>query len=139
MPGTSSISVSGMLKAVTARKTGEFSLTQQIGDVEVKTPEINVPAGSTVTVPLNLSDGVTEALMLVWYARKTLTLSLTSAHGVTPGPMTINVKGLSFLTLAPGAGIAAMSATNDGTEDVNLDYAVVAISTTGDTPEFWDD
>ena len=142
MAATSSFNLAGILSIVTAKKQLTWPLSQIVSQLEIKTPEVLIPAGGALTsVPLNLSTGVTEALVVVLYAPKKLVVRYTTSDASHPGPVEMGIKGLHILTLSPGEGIVAISASNpSATEDVTLEYAVGAKAAVGDgDPDYWDD
>lgn len=136
----SSINIAGLISLATARKTTEIAMSQVIPDVGVKPGEMTVPTGGAYhPVPLNLSPTMTEALVLVLYSPKKLNIQVTSSDSGTPGPIRLGLKGLWVLTLTPEHGITAVSASNSGTDDVVLEYAIVAQETASDELAWWDD
>lgn len=142
MAATSSFNLAGLLKIVTARKENEISLSQILAEVEAKGYEVLIPAGGVLTaVPMPFSGGVTEALVVALYAPKKLTLRITSADGSHPGPMELGIKGWWFVTLNPGAGITAISASNaSSTSNVTLEVYFGAKQSAGDPdPSYWTD
>jgi hypothetical protein len=142
MTATSSFSLAGELTIATARKNLAWALSEVIGELEIKHNEILVPAGGALTsVPLVLSSGVSEALVVVLYAPKALTVRYTSSDVSHAGPIELGIKGLHFLTLATGAGITAISVSNASvTDDVTLEYAIGAKAAVGDDdPSYWDE
>lgn len=142
MSGTSTIDLTGTVEVTTNRKSTAISLSQTIDALEVKTLEATIPHGtvSPLAVPLGLSSGVPEALVLHVMAPRTVGMRITG-NGATPGPTLLQVKGYQMLTFAPGGGLTALAFTNEnGTEDVVVEYVVGAkAQTDDDAPTFWDD
>jgi hypothetical protein len=139
MAATGNISIAGTMSIGRTNALREIALSQVIGEIETKDIEITLPAGGALTtIPLGLSPGVTEALVLIWNTPATVELTLASSEAV-PGPMHIYVKGQSFLTLAPGGGIISISGSNpDPDDDVTIQITVGAQrNSTDDVPEFW--
>jgi len=141
MTGTSSFNLAGTLTVATSRRSSPLALSQVIGEVEAKSLEINVPYGGTeTTVPLGLSSGVTEALIVAFYSAEELILELESSDSTEAGPIRLGIKGHWIMTLSPDEGITSVKAVNPSTTtDRTLEYVVGSIAKSGDTPEYWDD
>jgi hypothetical protein len=120
-------------------------LSQIVGEIEAKSLEVAIPLGGALTtIPLGLSTGVTEVLLLACYSPDSLILEMvtsdTENSGATAGPMRAGIKGHWFVTLSPGEGITSLKAKNlSTTKDVTLEYLIGAVEKVGDLPDFWDD
>jgi hypothetical protein len=143
MAATSSIAIAGTIDATTTRKATETTVSQVVDEIEVKQGmEVRVPVGGgLVSVPLPFSTGIAEALILHLYSPKKLVLRITGSDVSHAGPIDLGIKGHWFITLTPGEGIAAISASNPSTtDDVTLEYSYGAKSAAGDDdPTYWDD
>jgi len=135
--GTHAISIAGEVKVVTGQTANSLVLSQDIGGIQAKANAVNVPAGAVdQALPLLLSPDIDEALVVAWHCASPLLLSITSG-AATPGPVVLRIQGLSFITLAPGGGVTALSVSNAGTDDVELEYYVGALRASDDEPDFW--
>lgn len=140
MSGTCSIDLTGTVKAVSSRMDHTVSLVQTLTDVESKNLSFQVSRGaSAVSLPLGLSTGVTEALLVLIYSPKKLVLRITGADASHPGPVELGIKGFFLLTLTPGEGVASIDVSNpSATEDVTIEYTVAAkAASTDDDPDFY--
>lgn len=134
------LNLAGLLSWVSGSRTGTLPLSPVQDGVEVKTGEITIPTGGAeITIPLNLSTGITEALVVALYAAKTLTIEWTSSDATTPGPVREKIKGPWYKSLAPDGGLVTLKATNDGSEDVQLVYVFGTATSGQDTPDYWTD
>lgn len=140
MAGTSSLNLAGNLVVVTARRESKIALSQIVGQIEAKQQEFNIPAGTTQSVALPFSSGVTEALVVHFYCPKTLHIEFSSSDTTTPGPVRVGIKGHWLMTMAPAEGmISPISVINpDLNNDITLEMVVAAVQDAADTPEFWE-
>ena len=148
MSANGSISLAGLLGYAGGVRTGNISLSQGIDELEVKAFEVNAPSGASLAgaewtaVPLQLSTGVGEAIVLALYAAKAVWVRITTTEdgaGSAEGVSIVKVKGHTFMTLAPGGGITDLDVCNeDLTDDVTLGVVVGAKrNATDDDPSFW--
>jgi hypothetical protein len=131
---SSTMQLLGQILTAGGRRTTNFPLTNTIDRLEVKPLEITVPAGGGATVvPLALSTGVTEALVIALYTSRRLDVTLTDSNGDT---VTIGVKGTQLLTMYPGKGITAISASNPSSSDEQLlEYIIGTLGPDGVVPD----
>lgn len=137
--GASVINIAGTLQATTPMRDTEIGVSQTVDEIEVKAPSYIVPhGGATISIPLGLSTGINEALVLHMKSDGLLTLILTSSDVTAPGPMRIQIMGHQLLTMAPGGGIISISAINlDNNNDVNLELIIGALAVSTDEPTYW--
>ena len=137
--GQDTIALSGTLEFVSSRRNTQIALTQNMGELEVKGPlSLNIPANTTVNLPLSFSTGVGEALFLYIYAPKKLVVRVTGKDISLPGPMEKGLKGYWIETMAPGEGITAITLLNESLSDnVQIEYAYGALADVNDTPAYW--
>ena len=133
---TGSINICGMIRVASSRGTSEFPLSQVIADVEVKQNEITLAGGATnVALPLALSAGVSEALMLVIYTPAKARLHITATNG---GPAPLGIKGTFIMTLNPGDGITGVTIDNlSAIDELVVSWIVVAQDASADVPGWW--
>ncbi len=142
MSGSSSFNLAGKLNIASGGRVVPHALSQVIGELEAKTYEVTIPAGGAwTTVPLPLSDGVEEVLVLYMRSPKKLLVRMTSNNVTTPGPMTCGFKGTWLQTFSPGEGIVTISASNPSAIDnVTLEIAIGAKALpTDEDPSYWQD
>lgn len=133
-----SLNLAGKLTLVSSTRKTEEGLHLVIGDAEVKFSELTVQDDTPVTLPLNLSPSVTEALMLVLYCARVLDVTLTASG--SSDTITLKMKGYSILTLAPEGGLTQVQVASpeaDPAENLNVFYAVVAAEPDKPLPPFW--
>ena len=133
------VSLAGTLTDTTGRRTNNVGIAQAIDQIEGKSKQTTIPHGGAVTsIPLDLSTGITDALVLAVYAPTKVVLVLTSSDVTAPGPMRVGLQGWTFLSMTPGEGIAALSViNNDATADVQVDTYVFALAAPTDEPPWW--
>lgn len=154
--GSDSVAIAGTIDFVTSGRADEIALSQAVDGVQVKTTKMTIPHQGTpsptptpVAIPLNMSPGVTEALVLHLECAEQLFLDITTNNATHPGPVRIAIKGDTFLTLAPtnplsgsfvpSGAIIAISALNfSTTDDVELAVTLAAQAQTSDPiSTFW--
>jgi hypothetical protein len=142
MSGDSTIGAVGTINVTTPRRSTTFGISQVIDGIECKWKEITIvhggSAGSLTSIPLDLSVGVTEALVLILECSLPIVIQLTSSDTTSPGPIFFGLKGLSFLTFTPGEGIVTLRAYNaDPSNDAVLEIGIGALGNVTDQPTFW--
>ena len=142
MSGTSSFNLAGKLNIASGGRVVPHALSQVIGELEAKTYEVTIPAGGAwTTVPLPLSAGVDEVLVLYMRSPKKLAMRVASNDPTEPGPAVFGFKGNWFQTLSPGIGIISIEASNPSAIDnVTLEVAIGAKALpTDEDPSYWQD
>lgn len=139
--GASAINLAGTVEVATPQRDTEIGLSTVIDEIEAKTNEYNIPAnnsGSPFLVPLNLSTGVTEALVLLLQSASPLLLTLASSDVTNPGPFNIGLMGPMLLTMQPGEGIVSIYVVNPSTTvSVNLSVTTGALAAASDEPPYF--
>lgn len=134
------LNLAGQLRLVTGQRETVEGLHVAIGDVELKFSELTIRDSTPVTIPLNLSPTITEALVLVLYCAKTLTVTLAGAG--SGNEVDLRMKGLTLMTLAPEGGVTRVDvASLNPTPEANLSlfYAVATAEPDKDPPAYWDE
>jgi hypothetical protein len=140
MSGYSVIGIVGAIECTTTQRCSKTALSQTIDQIEVKNPEYTIPhgGGTGFAIPLNFSQGITEAVVLHLYCGRPLVLILGSSDFTNPGPFRMGLHGHSFFTMYPGEGITSITAiNNDTTHDVSLSMAVGALGSPTDLPPYF--
>lgn len=146
MKSTGVVDIAGMVNLAGAMYAGlAFSLSQTISEMQLKPGELTIPPGGAfVTIPLNLSDGVTEVLFMLLHSAKPVRVELTSADnqsppdGGVPGPIVQGLKGIALWTFSLGDGLVGLRVANpDPIDAVQFTYVLAAQGTAEDIPPFW--
>ena len=136
------VDIAGMLTlAGTFFASMPYSLSQTLGEMQIKPGELTIaPGGAFVSIPLNLSAGVTEALFLLINAPASVRVEETTADDTLPGPAVRGLKGLGLWTYSLGEGLVTLRIANpDPIDEVHVSYVIAAQGTADDIPPFWDE
>ena len=135
-----SINIAGTLTATGDTDAGDpVALSQVISEIEKKgATNYTIGPSASLSIPLNLSSGVTEALFLFLYCAAPLLIHETTSDLSSPGPTIKGLKGLAIWTYTPGEGLAALTVSNaDPLNAVSLSVVLAAAPAAGIVPPYW--